>query len=148
MPVIQLTSILLYCTAALCVFLMLLNRVLILMPGSRAKGPMILAAFAISIGVGALTGYFSYRPPWVFVPVALLILVLLGEVRRVWIRRSCAAAPPVDTRVSHPKWRGAPLRIVHLTDLHVHPKLPLEYYQQVISVAEQTEPDVAHRGLH
>jgi len=164
MPVIQLTSIFLYCTAALCVFLMLLNRVLILMPGSRAKGPMILAAFAISIGVGALTGYFSYRPPWVFVPVALLILVLLGEVRRVWIRRSCAAAPPVDTiphqvdisnpvtttdlvvhryRVSHPKWRGAPLRIVHLTDLHVHPKLPLEYYQQVISVAEQTEPDVA-----
>ncbi|MHC4566007.1 MAG: metallophosphoesterase, partial [Planctomycetota bacterium] len=97
-------------------------------------------------------------------PVALLALVLLGEVRRLWIRRSCAAARPVDTiphhvditnpvtttdfvvhkyEVPHPKWRGAPLRIVHLTDLHVHPNLPLEYYQEVLSVAEETEPDVA-----
>lgn len=164
MPIIRLTSVLLHCTAALCVFLMLLNRVLILMPGSRAKAPMILAVFAIIVALGALAGYFSYRPPRVFVPVALLGLVLLGEVRQAWIRRSCAAARPVDTiphqfdianpvtttdlvvhryRVSHPKWRGAPLRIVHLTDLHVHPRLPLEYYQQVLSVAEQTAPDVA-----
>ena len=164
MPIIQLISILLHCTAGFCVFLMLLNRVLILIPSSRTKGPAILAAFALIVGPCAVLGYFSYHTPWVFAPAALLGLVLVGETRRLWIRRSCAAARPVDTiphqvdiaspvtttdlvvhgyEVPHPKWLGARLRIVHLTDLHVHPNLPLEYYQEVMSVAEQTEPDVA-----
>ena len=43
----------------------------------------------------------------------------------------------------HAKWSGAPLRIAHLTDLHVHPDLPLEYYRQVVAAAEQAKPDIA-----
>ena len=157
-------SAVLFGSAGICLFLLLMNRVLILIPSSRSKGPTILAAFAAIVGPCAVAGFFSYCPPWVFAPAVLLGLVLLGEVRRVWIRRSCAGTHPVDTiphqvdivnpvtttdlvvhryEVPHPKWRGAPLRIVHLTDLHVHPNLPLEYYQEVMSVAEQTEPDVA-----
>lgn len=162
--IIQLISILLHLTAGACIFLMLLNRVLILIPSSRAKRRIILAVFAAITALSVVAGYFLSRPPWVLAPVALLALVLLGEVRRLWIRRSCAGACPIDTiphhvditnpvtttdfvvhryRVPHPKWRGEPLRIVHLTDPHVYPSLPLEYYQEVLSVAEQTTPDVA-----
>lgn len=164
MPIVQLTSILLYCTAGLCVFVIFLNRVLILLRSSRRKGPTILAALIVIVGSFIVMGYFFYRPPWVFAPAALLGLLVLGEVRRGWIRHRCAGTGPVDTvphkvditnpvtttdlavhtyEVAHPKWRGERLRIVHLTDLHVHPNLPLEYYQEALSIAEQASPDVA-----
>jgi hypothetical protein len=45
--------------------------------------------------------------------------------------------------VHHPKWSSAHLRIVHLTDLHVHPGLPVTYYRRVLDIAEQTQPDLA-----
>ena len=163
-PLIQIGSALLYASAGFCAFLMLLNRVLILMPGSKAKAPIILATFAVVVGVATIVGFFLARPPWVYAPLALLVLIVIGETRRSLIRRSCAGSPPVDTiphqfnlavpvttmdlvvhqyRLPHPKWRGEPLRIVHLTDLHVHPSIPLEYYQNVVSIAEQSEPDIA-----
>lgn len=163
-PLIQIGSALLYASAGFCVFLMLLNRFLILMPDGKAKAPAILATFAVLIGTGAFLGFCLARPPWIYAPLALLLLILLGEGRRAMIRRSCAGSSPVDTtphqfnlatpvtttdlvvhryQLPHPKWRGAPLRIVHLTDLHVHPSLPLEYYQEVVSIAEQSKPDIA-----
>jgi len=134
------------------------------MPDSKAKTPVILTSFAVLLGAGTLLGFFLARPPWLYAPLALLFLILLGEGRRAIIRRSCAGSRPVDTtphqfnlakpitttdlvvhryQLPHPKWRGAPLRIVHLTDLHVHPSLPLEYYQEVVSIAEQSKPDIA-----
>ena len=163
-PLIPLLSALLYGAAGCCVFLMLLNRLLIPMPDGRAKGPVIMAVFSLLVGVGGIAGFFLGRPPWIFAPIALLGLVLLGEGRRALIRRSCSGSGPLHTtphqfniatpitttdlvvhqyEVPHPKWRGAPLRMVHLTDLHVNPALPLEYYQEVVSTAEQTEPDIA-----
>jgi predicted MPP superfamily phosphohydrolase len=163
-PVVQLASAILYSGAGFSVFLMLLNRVLILMPDSKAKTPIILVTFSVIVGAGLTAGFLLARPPWVFAPVAVLGLILIGEGRRILIRRACAGTPPVDTTphrvdmvtpvtttdlivhryvVPHPKWRGAPLRIVQLTDLHVHPAFPLEYYEKVVSAAEETKPDVA-----
>ncbi len=163
-PLIQIGSALLYASAGFCAFLMLLNRVLILMPDSRAKAPNILATFAVFVGVAAITGSFLARPPWVYAPLVLLALIVVGEARRSLIRHTCAGSSPVDSiphqfnlttpvtttdlvvhryQLPHPKWRGVPLRIVHLTDLHVHPSIPLEYYQNVVSIAEQSEPDIA-----
>jgi len=163
-PLTQLASAILYGGAAFSVFLMLLNRVLILMTDSKAKTPVILVAFSVLVGGGLAAGFLLARPPWFFAPIALLALVLIGEGRRTFIRRTCAGTPPVDTtphrvdmttpvtttdliihryEVPHPKWRGAPLRIVHLTDFHVHPAFSLEYYQKVVSAAEETKPDIA-----
>lgn len=162
--ILHIASGLLYGAAGFCVFLMLLNRVLILLPGSRAKVPVILAVVAGMVGPCVLAGVLWPRLPWLLAPLVLLGLVLAGEARRAYIRRSCAGTGPVDTtphtvhlanpitttdlvvhryEVPHPKWRGAPLRIVHLTDLHVHPSLPLDYYKEVFSVAEQARPDMA-----
>ena len=46
-------------------------------------------------------------------------------------------------RISLPDWHGPSFRIAHLTDLHVHPNLPTEYYHQVLCAVEQAEPDLA-----
>ncbi|MCP3977341.1 MAG: hypothetical protein GY720_22860 [bacterium] len=164
MALVQIGSVLLYASAGLCVFLMLLNRVFILMSNTRVKAAATFSAFAVLVGGGGTLGISLARPPWVYAPLALLLLVLFGEGRRAFIRRSCAGSGPVDTtphtfnlstpvtttdlvlhryRLPCSKWRDAPLRIVHLSDLHVHPTLPLEYFQEVVSLAEQSEPDLA-----
>lgn len=164
MQLIQLASAVLFGVAGFCFFLMLLNRFLILMPDSKAKTPVILIAFSFLVGAGLAAGFLLARPPWVFIPVVLLGLIVMGEWRRIIIRRACAGSPPVDSsphrvnlatpvtttdlvvhryKVPHPKWRGAPLRIVHLTDLHVHPAFSREYYQQVMFVAEKENADIA-----
>jgi predicted MPP superfamily phosphohydrolase len=160
----RLGSILLYGAAGLCVFLILLNRVLILMRDSKSKIPTILLVFLGIMCGSAVLGSLLYRLPWVLAPAAVLGLVLLGETRRAIIRRSCAGSEPLDSKpqdirlfnpvtttdlttrryeMEHPCWSGARLRVVHLSDLHVHPRLGADYYQRVIALAEQTQPDLA-----
>jgi len=160
----QFMSVILWGVAGFSIFLMLLNRVLILARDSRTKKPTIYLAFALFIGVGSWLGYLLAGSPWVAVPVVLLLLILLGELRRLWIRKSCAGSLPIGTTPHHiqlaspvtttdivthryevplSKWRGVPLRIVHLTDFHVNAAFPVDYYRQVISLAEEARPDIA-----
>jgi len=160
----QMWSILLYGAAGLCIFLMLLNRVLILMRDSKTKIATTMLVFMGMMCGSALLGWLLYRTPWVLAPATVLGLILVGEARRAFIRRSCAGSEPLDSKphyillfnpvttidvitrryeVRRPSWSGARLRIVHLTDLHVHPRLGADYYQRVIELAEQTQPDLA-----
>jgi predicted MPP superfamily phosphohydrolase len=150
--------------AGLGLFLMLLNRLMILMPDSRIKGALAAAAFALLVGGGSLAGLCFATPPWMVIPGTLLALMFLGECRRILIRRGHAGSPPVGTMphrvnltapvttrdlVTHryevplAKWRGERLRIVHLTDFHVHPAFSIEYYRDVMAAAAETEPDIA-----
>ncbi len=78
----QLCSILLYGAAGMCIFLMLLNRVLIHMRDSITKSAIILAVFFAMMSSSAALGLLLYRPPWVLAPAAVLGLVLVGEARR------------------------------------------------------------------
>jgi len=160
----QLCLIFLCGAAGLCIYLMLLNRYLILLPDSKRKIAVILLAFVAIVGSSIAAGFLLYRPLWIFVPVAVLGLIVAGEIRWAFIRRSCAGSRPIDStphavalfnpvtttdiithryEVHHPKWKGTRLRIVHLTDLHVHPKLSVEYYRRVVESAEEAEPDLA-----
>jgi len=160
----QLSSVLIYSAAGLCIFLMLLNRRLILMPDGRAKSSVILLVLVAIIGGSAVAGLLFYRFPWVLFPVAVLCLILVGEARRYLIRRLCAGTGPIGStphavglsnpftttdvtvhryEVRHAQWSGTPLRIVHLTDLHVSPSLPLNYFRHVFDLAEETRPDLA-----
>ena len=160
----DLISVMLFVGAAFCLFLILLNRVLILLPDSRMKPALILSVFGMFTGLGLLAGVFLASPRWLILPIGCFCFVLIGEGRRLFIRRSCRGTPPVDStphqiditnpitttdlvvhryHVPHRKWHGPPLRIVHLTDLHVHPGLPREYYQRVFSVAEEMDADIA-----
>jgi len=153
---------LLYSGAGLCLFLLLLNRHLILIPDSRLKSPIILLSFLLVTGGAASFGWTHPHRPWVFVPIAVLALIIVGEIRRAVIRRSSAGSPYVDTtpcpirltrpftttdlvcrhyEVSCPNWRGPEFSIVHLTDLHIDPRM-LDFYEQVFGVAEQHHPDL------
>jgi predicted MPP superfamily phosphohydrolase len=162
--ILQLCSTLLYGAAGFCLFLIFLNRFLILIPDSKAKAPVILLALLAITGGSTVVGFLLHRPPWVFVPVALLGLIIVGEARRSMIRRTCAGSRPLNStphdidlykpftttdvtihryEVRHRHWTGSRLRVVHLTDFHVHPRLPVEYYQGVLELAEKTQPDLA-----
>jgi predicted MPP superfamily phosphohydrolase len=159
----QLCSIMFYSAAGFCLFLVLLNRFLILMPDSRGKAPAIFLAFLSITGGSAVVGFLLHELPWTMIPAVPLSLMVVGEARRSLIRRSCAGSMPLDStphdidlskpftttdviihryEVRHSHWTGSRLRIVHLTDLHVHPRLPVEYYQRVVDLAEQTQPDL------
>ncbi len=134
------------------------------MRDGRTKVAIILLAFLAIMGGSAALGFLLYRTPSVLAPAAVLGLILVGEARRAIIRRSCAGSPPLDSephaasvfnpftttdvivrryQIQHSCWRGAGLRIVHLTDLHVHPRMRANYYQRVIELAEETQPDLA-----
>jgi len=163
MSVLMVISILLCLAAGGCIFLMLLNRVLILLQDGSAKGPILLSFFAVIMGGCAAYGFMFYRFPGILVPLVILSFVLLGEVHRLVVRFRCAGSRPIDTVphsfklsapvttteiithsycVPHSKWKGRPLRIVQLTDLHLHAGMPLEYYQNVLAAAEALQPDV------
>jgi len=163
-PLIQIGSVLLCLVAGGAIFLLLLNRVLIVLRDGRAKVPTIIASFVVIVVASVSYGFLFYQPPWVFLAPAVLALGLLGECHRLFIRFKCVGSAPIDTVphkfnlispvttmdivthrycVPHAKWRGKKLRIVHLSDLHVHPNMPLEYYQEVIATAEESKPDIA-----
>jgi predicted MPP superfamily phosphohydrolase len=90
-------------------------------------------------------------------------IVLAGEIRRLVLRRIHAGTRPVDTiphavnlarpmtttdiithryKIVIPEWRGPPLRITHISDLHVTPHIPESYYREVFELAERTDPDL------
>lgn len=157
-------SVLTYAMAAACLYVEVLNRALMHLSESRMKGPVILAVFLAMVGGFAVAGWFLPDPPWLYVPLAVLGLVAVAEGYQAFVRHACAGSAPVDTTphdvplaapvtttdfvvhryvVPHPKWHGSPLRIAHLTDLHIHPSFPLDYYCRVLAAAEQAKPDIA-----
>jgi predicted MPP superfamily phosphohydrolase len=160
----QLCSILLFGAAGLCIFLMLLNRFLLLRPDGALKTAFVFVTlFAIMSG-SVVSGYLLYEPPWVFAPASILGLIVVGEVRRSFVRRTCAGSKPLESiphridllkpitttdviihryEVGHTNWNGPRLRIVHITDLHVSHRLPVEYYERALWLADQTQPDLA-----
>jgi len=153
-------------SVALCVlageilYVKVVNRWLILMRDSRPKGFIIAAGVALVAAAAFFAGYLL--PPW----PAALVLALLGimELHRLRLRRACRGSWPVGPRphqtelarpftttdfkvhryqISLPGWHGEPFRIVHLTDFHVHRKIPEDYYRRVMRAARDERPDLA-----
>lgn len=144
-------------------FLLLLNRVLLMRPDSKGKIATMVFFFFFLTGGSTLLGFFLPLNPYAALPLAFMLVAAGGEVRRLIIRRQCAASPPVDTiphairfsrpftttdlathryAIRLPAWKGRPFRITHLTDLHVNRHIPEDYYRQVLALVEQTRPDL------
>lgn len=144
--------------------LFMLNRRLILWPDSRHKVAVIACVVAVLAGGAALAGLALPARPWALVPACVLMLAAAGEFRRFLIRRAHAGSPPLDTRphqvpylrplsttdivahayaISSELWRGAPLRIVHLSDLHIGNALPAAYFISAMDLALDAKPDLA-----
>lgn len=160
---IPFASALLYAFAGFCAYLAVLNRYIVLLRDSRAKNPLMVGAFVAMVGGSAAAGAVLPHRPWAYLPVTILFIAALGEVHRAVIRWRCRANPPVDSTSHHvplskpftttdlachryqlklAKWQGAPFRIVHISDLHVTPSYPEDYYTRVFTVAENQEPDL------
>ena len=164
MQLVRVILVLASAAAGFCIALVLLNRRLLLLKDSGTKRPVILFVFAVLTGSFALAGFLLPMGTWVYVPAAALALILAGELHRLVLRRICRGSAPVDT-VPHkiallrpftttdvvvhrfsvvvPNWQGAPFCVVHLSDLHVNPRLPIDYYKRVFELAQETQPDLA-----
>ncbi len=144
-------------------FLVLVNKRLLIIRSSRLKMPALGLVFA-ALTLGGATLALALPLAWrIVLPLAVFGGVMLGEWRRLRIRRTCAGSPPVDTIVHDvpllkpltttdlvchryaielPAWRGPAFRIVQLTDFHVHPDFDEGYYRNALNMAETLEPDL------
>jgi predicted MPP superfamily phosphohydrolase len=159
----QLLSVILFCATGVFLFLLLLNRSLLILADSKVKNPVILLAALTLIGGGCVAGFYLARPPWIFIPLGVFGLLVIGEIRELYLRRLYRGSPPVDTlphRVSitapitttdlmvH-RYEVSlskvikPLRIVHITDIHADQRFPWDYYRNALDTAASFKPDIA-----
>ncbi len=152
-----------FMTAGLCLFLLLLNRRLILIRDSAYKTSLItftFTAFMISSGVA---GYAAGISIWLLLPAVILVGISVGEVRRAVIRWRFRGSSPVsrenvnvsltrpfttvELQVAHyevdcPHLKGRGFTVVHISDLHVNGDLPHDYYVAVMKRVNREQPDL------
>jgi calcineurin-like phosphoesterase family protein len=160
---LKLLSSLISLGAGACLFLILLNRVFLQMQDSRCKLPIIRGSMVV-IGLGAAAfGYWAAGTRWMLVPALALTAVLAGELHRLAVRRRSRGAAAVETTnvgvsLSKPEtttdlaliryelpvagWHDRDLRIVHISDLHVNPRIGAAYYRAVLTRAAEFCPDL------
>jgi predicted MPP superfamily phosphohydrolase len=159
----KMLSLMLFSVTGGCLFLLILNRSLLLLADSKAKTPLILFAAIVLVGGGGFAGYHFAYQPWIFLPLLVIALLVLGEIREIILRRRHRGSPPVDTlphrvsitapitttdlmihryEVQLPQVPQA-LRIVHITDMHADQRFPWDYYKNALATAESYKPDIA-----
>jgi uncharacterized protein len=152
------------CAAAgCCIFLLLLNRVLLSLKDGFDK-LIIIVGLGVAIVFGSgIAGYVLGPSVALLLPGTILVAIILGELRRAVIRRRCAGSPSVGTEtrqvskrsmvttmdlaVAHYEveceaWTGDRLRVAHVSDLHVTDRLPLDYYTEVMNAVGEAQPDL------
>ncbi len=158
-----LASVMSFMAAGACTYLFLLNRLLIQMRDARQKSFLVRAGGILSVVLSGGLGYLAAGTAWWIVPAGVLGVVALGEVRRLVVRRRYRGAAPVAeegagirlTRprtttdlalrryaITAPAWQGPPLRIAHVSDLHLNSHLPLAYYESVMRRVAGARPDL------
>lgn len=148
--------------AAFSLFLLLLNRWLLLRKDSAYKTPLIIGVFLFLISSAGLFGWSRVGADFLWFPIMFMMLILLGEARRAWLRMHSRGSVPVQYKslalsltrpftttdlqvleytVKIPDWQGRAFTVVHLSDLHVDDNLPLRYFQDVVACANDHAPD-------
>src|SRR5512135_2514663 len=89
-------SIIISVVAGGCAFLFVLNRYLIGVKDVGHKFPLVWVSFVVALLCSALFGYAASGSTWMLIPVIVLIVTLLGEVRRAVLRRRYRGEPPVE----------------------------------------------------
>jgi predicted MPP superfamily phosphohydrolase len=144
-------------------FFFCVNRWVLTLRDYRAKTPLMLLAIVLLNGGGLWWGWHAGFSPLFWPVLALLVGLVLSELRRLWLRRTLAGAPPVwqenvaepllqpcttttlairHYEVRLPHWRGPRLRIAHVTDLHVNGMLPDAHYRLLMERVQQAAPDL------
>lgn len=146
-----------------CFFLFLANRLMPLIGHGPLKIVLLLSAFLLTPGGLVAAVLVLPSAGRIALLAVALALLLAGELRLQILRRSLAGSPPVDTvphrtnlarpmtttdivthryRIRIPGWRGPPVRIAHVSDLHVNPAIPESYFRAVFDAAAQADPDL------
>lgn len=141
----------------------LVNRWLIRLRQSWQKSAILLLTPVVVAGIFGVAALRFPPPIWSRVVFVGLVVLLLGEARRLYLRRRYAASQPLHTRphrvslrrpltttdiaihryaIEFEAWQGPPLRIAHLSDLHVTQKLPADYYRRALLLARETSADL------
>ena len=156
-------SVFLSLAAAACIYLILLNRFLLLLEDGTTK-TIVLRGSMFAIGFGAVAfGWRAAASAWMLLPIGILAAVLAGEAHRLIVRRRCAGAPPVEAEnvrqgwlspitttdlavlryeLAVPGWHGHDLRIAHVSDLHLNGDLSDAYYGAAMARVAQAQPDL------
>ncbi len=156
-------SVLLSLIAGGCIYLILLNRYLLLLSDRRAKKLMLRGTLLLIGVVAFLFGWWAAGRIWMALPAAVCLGAVAGEVHRAALRRRYAGEEPVHAdnagvafcspitttdlavyryRLATANWRGGPLRIAHVSDLHLNGDLPVEYYRATLERVAQAQPDL------
>jgi hypothetical protein len=144
-------------------YLVWLNRYLAGGKWASPHGRDILPALALFTVASLVAGLLAAGTPWMLVAVLVLVGALIAETVHRLQRRSYAASPPeacegcaspltepltttdlavVRYRLPWPGWRGAPLRIVHVSDLHATDRLPEAFFSTALRRAAAESPDL------
>ncbi len=150
-------------TAGAAAYVFILNRLLIQVRDRRFKSLMVRAGGLSAAGIGALIGWLSAGSRWSALPVATLVVTCIGEIRRLALRarhrgsapvaedgpRAALSRPNTTTdlvvkryEVEVPAWGGPPIRVAHLSDLHLNGHLPLSYYEDALRRVAESAPDL------
>jgi predicted MPP superfamily phosphohydrolase len=159
----QLLAVFVFWAAGTGLFFFLLNRWVLMLYDYKAKTPVLLLVLVVLYGGGAWWGWRAGFSPLFWGALGLLLLLTVGELRRLHLRRQLNGAPPVwqenvaeqlhepfttttlairHYEVRLPAWRGPRLRIAHVSDFHVNGMLPDEHYRLVMERVRQAEPDL------
>ncbi|MBN1355253.1 metallophosphoesterase [bacterium] len=159
----QLTAAVFYFMAGLITFFCVFNRLILHMWEGTLKKIVGYSAMGVFMAGPAAAGWFLGWNRWAAVPAGLLAVFLLGELVRVNLRGKYRHNLPPALRngnkktgsfftteklairrfeIFHPKWTGDPLRIVHVTDLHVDWKPSLSFYRSSFAAAAELNPDL------
>ena len=160
---LALFSILFNAAAGFCVFMFLLIGRLLHIADSRSKQCAILAFLALCVLGPAWVGARFPSAPGLAIAAGVVVLALITEAAKLTMSRIWRGTPPIGS-VAHrirlarpvtttdldthrfavhvPRWKGARLRVAHLSDLHVNPSLPLDYYRRVFDAVDAEAPDL------
>ena len=156
-------SSLLFGFAGVCLFLLLMNRCLLLLEDSPVKTILLFSSGFFVVGGSFIAGFYSGHPLWMLLPLGVFILLLLGEMRELFLRHIHRGSPPIQTEphrvqltapittmnliVHHYQVPQAtvtrPLRIVHITDIHADQRFPRDYYKNTLETAASYKADIA-----
>jgi len=156
-------SALLFGVAGICLFLLLMNRCLLLLEDSPVKTALLLACGLCLVGGSFVAGFYCPSPVWMLLPLGVFLLLLLGEMHELFLRYIHRGSPPIQTephrvnltapittmnlivhhfQVPHTTVTR-PLRIVHLTDIHADQRFPRDYYKKALDTAAGYQADLA-----
>lgn len=161
--ILSLLSILIWFPAGLALFVFLYGRFILHLRNTRLKFVLVMLSLFGCAGLSCVAGAVSGWSMWLLLPCSILLVALAVEVHRLVLRHRCRGSKPVETEnagisffkpfttldlamnryeVHDPAWRGDPLRIVHISDLHVHAGIPMSHYKEVMRRVSALEPDL------